>query len=159
MARNGRTKHIYKGTFVCIQTLIVHFNIQKHEINNHAKFSKPDCETVNRVGVARIPARDRVICVNFSSIPKNIKSVYKRMSLYKCPLYDHSWSFFCHMCVYLSQNWGSDGHFEVLNRPYLWLVENLWCKTQIFPFLFFCDFVQKQIFASFLFFTFFCFLS
>jgi hypothetical protein len=33
---------------------------------------KPDCETVNRVGVARIPARDRVICVNFSSIPKNI---------------------------------------------------------------------------------------
>ena len=33
---------------------------------------KPDCETVNRVRVARIPARDRVICVNFSSIPKNI---------------------------------------------------------------------------------------
>ena len=33
---------------------------------------KPDCETVNRVRVARIPARDCVICVNFSSIPKNI---------------------------------------------------------------------------------------
>ena len=33
---------------------------------------KPDCETVNRVRVARIPARDRVICVNFSSISKNI---------------------------------------------------------------------------------------
>ena len=33
---------------------------------------KPDCETVNRVRVARIPARDRVICVDFSSIPKNI---------------------------------------------------------------------------------------
>ena len=95
------------------------------------------------------------------TVEKNgqIKSVYKRMSLYKCPLYDHSWSFFCHMCVYLSQNWGSDGHFEVLNRPYLWLVENLWCKTQIFPFIFFCDFVQKQIIASFLFFTFLCFLS
>ena len=75
--------------------------------------------------------------------PQNIKSVYKRMSLYKCPLYDHSWSFFCHMCVYLSQNWGSDGHFEVLNRPYLWLVENLWCKTQIFPFLFFLRFCTK----------------
>ena len=30
---------------------------------------KPDCEFVNRVRVARIPARDRVICVNFSSIP------------------------------------------------------------------------------------------
>ena len=33
---------------------------------------KPDCETVNRVRVARIPARDRVICVDFSSIPENI---------------------------------------------------------------------------------------
>ena len=29
---------------------------------------KPDCETVNRVRVARIPARDRVICVNFSAL-------------------------------------------------------------------------------------------
>ena len=66
-----------------------------------------------------------------------IKSVYKRMSLYKCPLYDHSWPFSCHMCEHLSQNWGSDGHFEVLNMSYLWLVEKLWRKTQIFPFLFF----------------------
>jgi hypothetical protein len=24
--------------------------------------------------------------------------------------------FFCHLYVHLSQNWGSDGHFEVLNR-------------------------------------------
>ena len=40
------------------------------------------------------------------TVEKNgqIKSVYKRMSLYKCPLYDHSWPFLCHMCVYLSQN-------------------------------------------------------
>ena len=88
-----------------------------------------------------------------------LKSVYKWMSLYKCPLYDHSWPFYCHMYDHLSQNWGSDDHFEVLNRSYLWLVEKLWHKTQIFPFLFFCDFVQKQTFASFLFFTFLCFLS
>ena len=88
-----------------------------------------------------------------------LKSVWKWMFLYKWPLYDHFWPFVCHMYVHLSKNWGSDGHFEVLNRSYLWLVEKLWRKTQIFPFLFFCDFVQKQIFASFLFFTFLCFLS
>ena len=29
----------------------------------------------------------------------NLKSVYKWMFLYKCPLYDHSWPFFRHMCV------------------------------------------------------------
>ena len=29
---------------------------------------KPDCETVNRVRVARIPARDRVICDNFNAL-------------------------------------------------------------------------------------------
>ena len=73
----------------------------------------------------------------------NIKSVYKWMSLYKCPLYDHSWPFFCHMCVYLSQNWGSDGHCEVLNRSSLWLVEKFWRKTQIFPFPFFLRFCTK----------------
>ena len=87
------------------------------------------------------------------------KVCYKWMSLYNCPLYDHFWPFSCHMCVYLSQNWGFDGHCEVLNRSYLWLVEKLWCTTQIFPFLFFLRFCTKQIFASFLFFTFLCFLS
>ena len=64
-----------------------------------------------------------------------IKTVSKRISLYKWTLYDHSWPFVCHMCEYLSQNWGSDGHFEVLNRSYLCLVQNLWYKTLIFPFL------------------------
>ena len=32
-------------------------------------------------------------------------------------------------------------------------------KRKYFHFFFFCDFVQKQIFASFMFFTFLCFLS
>ena len=64
-----------------------------------------------------------------------LKTVSKWMSLYKLPLYDLFWPLFWYMYVHLSQNWGSDGHFEVLNRPYLWLVEKLWCKTQIFPFL------------------------
>ena len=27
-----------------------------------------------------------------------LKTIYKRMFLYKCPLYDHSWPFFHHMC-------------------------------------------------------------
>ena len=88
-----------------------------------------------------------------------VKSVYKWMSAYKCPLYDHSWPFFRHMCDYLSQTWGSDGHFEVLNRSYLWLVEKLWRKTQIFSFLFFLRFCTKTdiciffVFYIFLFFV------
>jgi hypothetical protein len=88
-----------------------------------------------------------------------LKTVSKWMSLYKRPLYDLFWPYFCHMYVYLSQNWGSDGHFEVLNMSYLWLVQKLGHKTQIFPFLFLWDFVQKQMFASSAFFAFLCFLS
>ena len=48
----------------------------------------------------RLPGRE----INQVIYPYMVKSVYKRMSLYKCPLYDHSWPFLCHMCVYLSQN-------------------------------------------------------
>ena len=90
----------------------------------------------------------------FISMWLNLKTDRKWMSLYKWPLYDHSWPFFCHMCVYLSQNWGSDGHFEVLNRSYLWLVQKLWHKMQLFPFLFLCDFVKKikSVFGDFGFF-------
>ena len=47
----------------------------------------------------------------------------------------------CHMFVHFSQNWGSDGHFEVLNWSEFWLVQKLWHKTQIFPFLFFWDLI------------------
>ena len=72
-----------------------------------------------------------------------IKSVWKWMFLYTWPLYDLFCPFLCHMYVHLSQNWGSDNHFEVLNRSYLWLVEKLWRKTQIFPFLFFLRFCTK----------------
>ena len=55
-------------------------------------------------------------------------------------------------------NWGSDGHFEVLNRSYLWLVEKLWRKMQIFQFLFFLRFCTKRdicIFFVFYIFVFF----
>ena len=95
----------------------------------------------------------------FTKIMPAIKSVYKWMFLYKWPLYDLFWPFFCHMYVHLSQNWGSDGHFEVLNRSYLWLVEKLWHKTQIFPFLFLLRFCTKTdvcnfyVFCGFVFFV------
>ena len=69
----------------------------------------------------------------------------------KWQCYDHFRPFFCHMYVHLSQNWGSDGHFEVLNWSKFWLVQKLWHKTQIFPFPFFCDFVQNQTFVFFAF--------
>ena len=50
------------------------------------------------------------------SLIDKIKGDWKRMSLCKWPCSDHFWPFFCHLYVYLSQNWGLDGHFEVLNR-------------------------------------------
>ena len=59
---------------------------------------------------------------------------------HKWPFYDHFWPYFCPM--YLSQNLGSDGHFEVLNRCKSQLVQKLWHKMKMFPFPFFCNFVQ-----------------
>ena len=66
------------------------------------------------------------------------------MSLYKWSCYDHIWPFFCHMYVYLSQNWGLDGHFKVLNRSEPWFIQNLWLKMQIFPYMFFGNIVEKK---------------
>ena len=63
---------------------------------------------------------------------------------HKWPFYDHFCPLFCHLYIYLSQNWGSDGQFDMHNRSKFWLVENLWHKKQIFPFPKFCDFVQKH---------------
>ena len=88
-----------------------------------------------------------------------VNSDWKWMSIYKWPLYDYFWPFFCHMYVHLSQNCGSEDHFEVLNRSYLWLVKKLWHKTQEFPFLFFSRFCTKTdiciffVFYIFLFFV------
>ena len=69
----------------------------------------------------------------------------------KWQCYDHFRTIFCHMYGHPSQNWGSDGHFEVLNWSKFWLVQKLWHKMQIFPFPFFCDFVQNQTFEFFAF--------
>ena len=48
----------------------------------------------------------------------------------KWPFYDHIWPFFCQLYVYLSQNWDSDGHFEVLYESESYLVQKLWHKMQ-----------------------------
>ena len=61
--------------------------------------------------------------------------------------YDHFRPFFGQLHDYISQNWGSDGHFEVLNRSKPWLIQKLWLKIQIFPFLFFSDIVEKMHFC------------
>jgi hypothetical protein len=37
-----------------------------------------------------------------------------KVMAYKWPLYDLFWPNFWHMCVYLSQNWGSDSHLRGL---------------------------------------------
>ena len=71
-----------------------------------------------------------------------------------CPFYNHFWPFFCQLYVCFSQNWGSDSHFGILNRSKIWLVQKLWHKMQIFPFLVFSNFVQKHSFAFFAFFLF-----
>ena len=75
---------------------------------------------------------NRSVILRFEeNVIQNLKSVWKWMFLYKWPLYDLFWPFFHHMCVYLSQNWGSDGHFEVLNGSKSWLGKKLW--SQMYP--------------------------
>ena len=59
------------------------------------------------------------------------------------------WPFFGQLYLHLWQNWGSDGHFEVLNRYKPWLVPNLWLKMQIFPFLFSYNIVGKNALCIF----------
>ena len=72
--------------------------------------------------------------------------------------YDHFRPFFEQLHDYISQNWGSDGHFEVLNRSESWFIQKLWLKMQTFPFPFFCDIVEKNAFVFFVFFGFICIL-
>ena len=58
------------------------------------------------------------------------------------PFYDHLWSFFHKLHFYPSQNWGSDGHFEVLNKSESWLDQKLWHKSQFFWQL--CPLILKE---------------
>ena len=45
---------------------------------------------------------------------------------HKRPFYDHFWPFFCQLHESLSQNWDSDGHFEVLSVSKSWLDQEQW---------------------------------
>ena len=113
-----------------------------------------------------VPKCSDLLCILYLSIQRelnclvlsDLKTVRKRMFLYKWPLYDLFWPFFHHKYDHLLQNWGSDGHFEVLNRSYLRLVQELWHKTQIFPFLFFVILYKNRHFCllHFLWFCVFC---
>ena len=48
--------------------------------------------------------------------PKASSANSQKIATDKRPFYDHIWPLFCQPHVYLSQNWDSDGHFEVLNE-------------------------------------------
>ena len=48
--------------------------------------------------------------------PKASSASSQKIATDKRPFYDHIWPFFCQPHGYLSQNWVSDGHFEVLNE-------------------------------------------
>ena len=48
--------------------------------------------------------------------PKASSASYQKIATDKRPFYDHIWPFFCQPHGYLSQNWDSDSHFEVLNE-------------------------------------------
>ena len=87
-------------------------------------------------------------CIDCSETKENDKWLF----------YDHFRPFFGQLHDYISQNWGSDGHFEVLNRSKPWLIQKLWLKIQIFPFLFFSDIVEKNAFLFFGFLGFICIL-
>ena len=69
--------------------------------------------------------------------------------------YNHFRQFLCLMYVYLSQNWSSDGHFDMLNGSKFWLVQKLWHKMQIFPFPVPITYIKKMKICIFCFFAFF----
>ena len=48
--------------------------------------------------------------------------------------YGYFWPFFRQLYVYLSQNWDSEGHFDVLNRSKIWLVLRFDTKCKYFHF-------------------------
>ena len=48
--------------------------------------------------------------------PRACLANFLKITTDKWPFYYHIWPFFCQLYVFLSQNWVSDGHFEVLNE-------------------------------------------
>ena len=69
-----------------------------------------------------------------ASISYILNSVSKRKWQNKWLVYHHFWPFFCLLYVYLSRNWSSDGHFDVLNWSKPSLIQRLWHKCKYFHF-------------------------
>ena len=70
-----------------------------------------------------------------------LKTVRKRKRMINGCFTTISGHFIWQLCDYISQNWGSDSHFDVITRSKPWLIEKLWLKMQIFfhfPFLWYC---------------------
>ena len=55
----------------------------------------------------------------------------KNDNFWVCPFYNHFWSLFCKLHIYLSQNWGADGHFEELNVSKSQLDQELHHKSKM----------------------------
>ena len=88
-------------------------------------------------------------------VSMHIKSVWKWMSLYKWPLYDHFWPIFlpyvCSSFIKLRfwrSLWGAKQVLLMIGSKFV--TQNV----NIFISFFFCDFVQKQRFSFFEFFAF-----
>ena len=74
---------------------------------------------------------------------------------HKWQFYNYIRQFLCLMYVYLSQNWSSDGHFDMLNGSKFWLVQKLYYKMQIFPFPLHTTYIKKMKICVFCIFAFF----
>ena len=91
------------------------------------------------------PAERKVNVVTNWATDKMKTILWFEMKLtHKWPFYDYFWAFFCHLYVHLSQNWASDGHFEVLHGSKSQLVQKLWRKMHIFSFSFFFVILYKN---------------
>ena len=78
---------------------------------------------------------------------RGLSASSQKIEPHKWPFYDHFWPFFCQLYGYLSQNWGSDGHFEVLKKSKSQLVQNLWHKTQMSILVQNCKKPEMELFA------------
>ena len=75
-------------------------------------------------------------CPNFTNKQSLIFIVWiKTNDNSKWLFYLYFWPFSCQLNVYLSQNWGSDSHFDVLDKSKSYFVQKLWHIMQIFPYL------------------------
>ena len=92
---------------------------------------------------------DRLICMRQKSEGMRGYWEYtpfrnKRDNLWVWLFYSHFWGIFCQPYRYLSQTFGADGHFEVLNMSKSQLDQKLKAKMQIILFLFFFNFGRKN---------------